>query len=138
LFSSGSFHFSFTLMPLLATLAAQSLPKWPGTTLSAPPPPPSGRWETNWPAGDKMMAKVIYDRAAGEVRVLLHKGDKTQQKTFVIEQDLATTMQEAGLTGVPSLQNPFCRKFCDCLKPAGAYDTVEWAMGKELRQCPPT
>ena len=52
-------------------------------------------WETNWPEGNKMTAKVIYDRAAGEVCVLLHKGDKKQQKTFVIEQDLATTMQEA-------------------------------------------
>jgi hypothetical protein len=53
-------------------------------------------WETNWPGGNKVTAKVIYDRAAGEVRVLLHKGDKSQQKTFVIEQDLATTMQVAG------------------------------------------
>jgi len=43
-----------------------------------------------------LMAKVIYDRAAGEVRVLLRKGDKSQQKTFIIEQDLTTTMQEAG------------------------------------------
>jgi len=42
------------------------------------------------------MAKVIYDRAAGEVRVLLRKVDKSQQKTFIIEQDLTTTMQEAG------------------------------------------
>jgi hypothetical protein len=53
-------------------------------------------WETNWPGGNKLMAKVIYDRAAGEVRVLLRKGDISQQKTFVIEQDLTTTMQEAG------------------------------------------
>ncbi len=53
-------------------------------------------WETNWPGGNKVTAKVIYDRAAVEVRVLLHKGDKSQQKTFVIEQDLATTMQVAG------------------------------------------
>jgi hypothetical protein len=52
-------------------------------------------WETNWPEGNKVKAKVIYNRAAGEVLVLLHKGDKTQQKTFIIEQDLATTMQEA-------------------------------------------
>jgi hypothetical protein len=51
-------------------------------------------WETNWPAGNKMTAKVIYDRAAGEVRVLLHQGDKSQQKTFAIEQDLATTLQQ--------------------------------------------
>jgi hypothetical protein len=57
---------------------------------------PLENWETNWPIGGKMTAKVIYDRAAGEVRVLLHKGNKSQQKTFVIEQDLATTMQVAG------------------------------------------
>jgi hypothetical protein len=57
---------------------------------------PLENWETNWPTGGKMTAKVIYDRAAGEVRVVLHKGDKSQQKIFVIEHDLATTMQEAG------------------------------------------
>jgi len=51
-------------------------------------------WETNWPTGDKMTVKVIYDRAAGEVRVLLHQGDESQQKTFAIEQDLATTLQQ--------------------------------------------
>lgn len=51
-------------------------------------------WETNWPAGDKMTVKVIYDSAAGEVQVLLHQGDKSQQKTFAIEQDLATTLQQ--------------------------------------------
>jgi hypothetical protein len=52
-------------------------------------------WETNWPAGNKTVAKVIYDRAAGEVHVLLHKDNKSQEKTFVIEQDLAATLQEA-------------------------------------------
>jgi anti-sigma factor RsiW len=56
---------------------------------------PLENWETNWPTGGRMTAKVIYDRAAGEVRVLLHKGDKSQQKTFVVEQDLATTLQQA-------------------------------------------
>ncbi len=56
---------------------------------------PLENWETNWPTGGKMTAKVIYDHAAGEVRVLLHKGNKSQQKTFVIEQDLATTLQQA-------------------------------------------
>lgn len=54
---------------------------------------PLQNWETNWPTGDKLMAKVVYDRAVGEVRVFLHKGNKTQQKTFVIEQDLATTLK---------------------------------------------
>ncbi len=52
-------------------------------------------WETNWPEGSKMMAKVVYDRAAGEVRVSLHGLDKAQQRTFVIERDLAATLQEA-------------------------------------------
>jgi hypothetical protein len=52
-------------------------------------------WETNWPAGDTSVAKVIYDRAAGEVRVLIHRNNKLQQKTFVIEQDLPATLQEA-------------------------------------------
>ena len=56
---------------------------------------PLENWETNWPAGDKTAAKVIYDRAAGEVRVLLHKGDKSQEKTFTVEQDLAATLQQA-------------------------------------------
>jgi hypothetical protein len=52
-------------------------------------------WETNWPGASKVMAKVIYDRAAGEVRVMLRRGDKSQQKIFVMEQNLATTMHEA-------------------------------------------
>jgi anti-sigma factor RsiW len=52
-------------------------------------------WETNWPEGDKVAAKVIYDRAAGEVRVLLRRVGKPQQRTFVIEHDLATTLREA-------------------------------------------
>jgi anti-sigma factor RsiW len=52
-------------------------------------------WETNWPGGNKVTAKVIYDRPAGEVRVLLRQGGKSQQTTFVIEQDLVTTIQEA-------------------------------------------
>jgi hypothetical protein len=52
-------------------------------------------WETNWPQDDKVAAKVIYDRAAGEVRVLMNVGGKPQQTTFTVEQDLATTLQEA-------------------------------------------
>lgn len=56
---------------------------------------PLENWETNWPAADKAVAKVIYDRAAGEVVVLLRRGNKSRQKTFVIDQDLATTLQQA-------------------------------------------
>jgi hypothetical protein len=53
-------------------------------------------WETNWPASDKIVAKVIYDRATGEVRVLLRNGNKSEEKTFIIEQDLTITLQQAG------------------------------------------
>ncbi len=52
-------------------------------------------WETNWPEADKASAKVIYDRAAGEVRVSLRGVSKPQQRTFAIEHDLATTLREA-------------------------------------------
>jgi len=52
-------------------------------------------WETNWPAGDKVAAKVIYDRAAGEVRVSLRGVGKPQQRTFAIERDLAAALQQA-------------------------------------------
>ena len=52
-------------------------------------------WQTNWPAGGKVTVKVIYDHAAGEVRVLLSGVSKPQQRTFAIEHDLATTLREA-------------------------------------------
>ena len=53
-----------------------------------------GNWETNWPLGDKVVAKVVYDRAAAEVRVSLHGRGSPQTRTFVIERDLATTLQQ--------------------------------------------
>jgi hypothetical protein len=52
-------------------------------------------WETNWPQDTKPVAKVIYDRTAGEVRVLLHGVGKPIQKVFVVQRDLAATLQEA-------------------------------------------
>jgi hypothetical protein len=55
---------------------------------------PLGNWETNWPQGDKVVAKVVYDRAAAEVRVSLHGRGNPKQRTFVIERDLAATLQE--------------------------------------------
>jgi len=51
-------------------------------------------WETNWPAGKQPMFKVICDRAAGEVRVLGRWEGKILEKTFLIEQDLATTLKQ--------------------------------------------
>ena len=41
-FSCESFYFSFIQMPLRIS-AVQSVPKWSGTTLVAPQPPPSGK-----------------------------------------------------------------------------------------------
>lgn len=52
-------------------------------------------WETNWPAGNKITAKVIYDRAAGEVRVLILRDGKIMRKVFFIDQDLAATLRES-------------------------------------------
>jgi hypothetical protein len=52
-------------------------------------------WETNRIYDGKPVAKVVYDRAAGEVRVLLFGGGKISSKTFAVERDLAAALQEA-------------------------------------------
>jgi len=52
-------------------------------------------WETNWPAIKQPAVKVIYDRAAGEVRVLGRWDGKAVEKAFLIERDLATTLKLA-------------------------------------------
>jgi hypothetical protein len=53
-------------------------------------------WEKNWPNGDgRPAAKIIYDHAAGEVRVSGRSRGKFFQKTFPVERDLATTFQQA-------------------------------------------
>ena len=52
-------------------------------------------WEKNWRNGDGRPAvKIIYDPAAGEVRVSGRSRGKFFQKTFPIEKDLATTLQQ--------------------------------------------
>ncbi len=53
-------------------------------------------WETNWPTGKGLkLAKVIYDRAAAEVRV----AGKTQKgafaETFLVETDLPSALSKA-------------------------------------------
>lgn len=53
---------------------------------------PMETWLTNWPAGDKPAVKVIYDRAAGEVRVLVHGAGLGLKKSFPVDTDLATTL----------------------------------------------
>ncbi len=52
-------------------------------------------WESSWPTNAKIAAKVVYDRAAGEVRVLIHKTGKATVKTFAVESDLAATLSRA-------------------------------------------
>jgi len=52
-------------------------------------------WEQNWPNGDRRpAAKIIYDPAAGEVRVSGRSRGKFFQRTFPSEKDLATTLQQ--------------------------------------------
>ena len=53
-------------------------------------------WEKNWPNGDgRSAAKIIYDRAAGEVRVFGRSRGKFFQRTFLLEKDdLALTLQQ--------------------------------------------
>lgn len=53
-------------------------------------------WEKNWPSdGKQPVVKVIYDRAAGEIRVLGRWKGNPFQKTFPIDKDLATALKQA-------------------------------------------
>jgi hypothetical protein len=52
-------------------------------------------WEKNWPAGSQPVVKVIYDRAAGEVRVVGRWKGKQFQKTFPVEGNLGTVLPQA-------------------------------------------
>ena len=53
-------------------------------------------WETNWPAQSKRpVVKVVFDRAAGEVRILGRWKGESFTKTLLVERDLAATLEEA-------------------------------------------
>jgi hypothetical protein len=52
-------------------------------------------WRITWPSGAETAAKVVYDRAAGEVRVILHSHGKNTEKTFAVGDDLAGAMRQA-------------------------------------------
>jgi hypothetical protein len=55
-------------------------------------------WEKNWINCDGLTAaKIIYDPAAGEVRVSGRSRGKFFQRTFLLEKDLATTLQQVGV-----------------------------------------
>lgn len=52
-------------------------------------------WEGAWPASAKGAAvKIVYDRAAGEVRVLGRWRGKAFDRTFLVEQDLGVTLNQ--------------------------------------------
>ena len=53
-------------------------------------------WETNWPTQSKRpVVKVVFDRAAGEVRILSRWKGESFTKTLLVERDLATTLEQA-------------------------------------------
>ena len=53
-------------------------------------------WETNWPGdGKRAVVKILYDRPAGELRVLGRWKGKPFAKTFVVEQDFAAALSLA-------------------------------------------
>ena len=53
-------------------------------------------WQTNWPAdGARGAVKVLYDRPAGELRVLGRWKGVPFQGTFVVEQDFAVALNRA-------------------------------------------
>ena len=53
-------------------------------------------WEENWPAQNKgPVVKVVFDRAAGEVRILGRWKGESFTKTLLVERDLAATLEQA-------------------------------------------
>jgi hypothetical protein len=53
-------------------------------------------WETNWPGdGRRAVVKILYDRPAGELRVLGRRKGKPFAKTFVVEKDFAAALSLA-------------------------------------------
>ena len=51
-------------------------------------------WQANWPWA-RVAAKVIYSRPAGEVRVIVRAAGKPQEKTFLVDRDLAAALRQA-------------------------------------------
>jgi hypothetical protein len=48
----------------------------------------------NWPVA-RVSAKVIYNRATGEVHVIVRSPGQPREKTFLVERDLAETLRQA-------------------------------------------
>ncbi len=55
-------------------------------------------WEKSWRTGGRgASAKIIYDPAAGEVRVSVHSKGKAFQKTFPLEKDFTSTLRQVSV-----------------------------------------
>jgi len=54
------------------------------------------KWETNW-SSKRDVVRVIYDRAAAELRVIGRQHGTNIQKTFTIGQDLKASFEQAQL-----------------------------------------
>jgi hypothetical protein len=52
-------------------------------------------WENRWPDGERATAKIIYDKAAGEIRVLGRWNGKPFQKTILVGDNLKTALELA-------------------------------------------
>jgi hypothetical protein len=53
-------------------------------------------WETNWPAQiERPVVKVVFDRAAGEVRILGRRKGESFARNFLVERNLAVTLEQA-------------------------------------------
>jgi hypothetical protein len=70
---------------------------WSGAVVASFSSSDSARaWQTNWPTGSAMGAvKVIYDRPAGELRVLGRWKGVPFERSFMVEQDLAVALDRA-------------------------------------------
>jgi glutamine synthetase type III len=54
-----------------------------------------GSWQKSWPNTKAPIAKVIFDPAKAEVRVLVRLGNNEIQKVFSVDQDLSAALRQA-------------------------------------------
>ena len=70
---------------------------WSGAVVASFSSSDSARaWQANWPAdGTRATVKVLYDRPAGELRVLGRWKGVPFERSFMVEQDLAVALDRA-------------------------------------------
>jgi len=70
--------------------------RWANATVQAfDKPADLDAWQTNRLQGGRPVTKIVYDHAAGEVRVILPGSGKPFSRTFSVERGLAIALQEA-------------------------------------------